>query len=92
MVIRNQLILNGLNVNRFFEFSISFFRDRYCIYNMNNIFGMDSTCFNNGWRKKSSRWNQKEKNQIQMYKYKKDYIFHIFIFISLDLNIQWNHY
>ncbi len=78
VVIWNHLILNALNVHRFFEFFISFFRYKSFIYNMNNIFGMDSTCFNIELRGKNSTWNQREKHQIQMYKYRKDYDFSFF--------------
>jgi len=46
MVIKNQVILNALNVYESFEFFISSFRYGYCTYDMNNMFGMDSTCFN----------------------------------------------
>jgi len=46
------LILNALNVNGFSEFFSSFFRNGYCTYDMNNIFGMDFTCFNIEQRKR----------------------------------------
>ncbi len=46
------MILNALNVNESFEIFISSFRYGYCTYDMNNMFGMDSTCFNIEWKTK----------------------------------------
>ncbi len=65
MVLWNNLILNTLNVDGFFEFWISVFRNGYCNYDMNNIFGMDFTCFNIEGRKKIEDEIKGEKTEFK---------------------------